>query len=83
MKDPTKLSPREITVFLHNARLASLEDVEDSRIPALHCYMTDLLEFFRTESLFTPVELAAVLTTTAYELYTGEMNENKKTQTKR
>jgi allophanate hydrolase subunit 1 len=81
MRDPTKLSRRDITGFLHNAQLAAVEDVDDKRIPAVYEYHKHLYQLLTTETQFTPTELIAVLTSTAYALHTGGVNG--KTPTKR
>lgn len=62
------LNNREITNFLHNAQLATCEVVSGEVIPALHEYTSMLLHVLK-ESKFTKVELACVMSSAAYALW--------------
>ena len=76
--DFTRLSHREVKAFVSNARLATLEYVSDDRIPAMYYYKTELYKYLSKSSQFTSHELAAVLTSVAWDLLDGGGDGKKK-----
>ena len=69
-KNELYLSPREIKNFIHNAQLAVCEVVKDDRIPAIYFYKQELVSLLK-DSSFSKEELAAVLISAAWDIYTG------------
>jgi hypothetical protein len=76
--DPEKFTHRDVKSFLHNAQLASVENVTDARIPAVYAYKQHLTKLLKTDSSFSINELVAVLCSTAFDLYMGGRMDEKK-----
>jgi hypothetical protein len=67
-KHHVTLNNREIGNFVHNCQLALCERVSDEVIPALHEYTLQLLHALQ-ESKFTKVELACIMSSAAWALW--------------
>lgn len=61
----------EVRIFLHNAQNAIVDTIEDNEIPVIYYYKTELTKLLKDNTKLTNKQLAAVLMSAAYDVFTG------------